>query len=295
MTSIEPIGKTLGATIAGIDLAVPLSQRDLGEIVVALGRFGLVRFPGQKLEPHQLAAFSAHFGQVQPAIGKASRFVVPGMPAVSVLSNIVENGHPIGSVDVGLAWHTDMVYNKVPGFANILYSLKVPHRDGLPRGGTLFSDLQLAYDNLPDAMKTKLENARGVYTGEEYQGGKSAGIAVMKPRVSHPLVMQHPISGKNVLYCDPSHVSFVDGVVDADAAEILDFIKGYLSAPEFQLPFHWTKGDVLIWDNLRTLHRAVVDYDDNEHRLLHRCQVLGDKVFDSGFVQSARSHAGVAA
>ena len=204
MIALEPLGESLGATMTGLDLAKPLDDRALGTIVVALGRFGLVRFPQQRIEARHLAAFAARFGEVQIARGRASKFVEPGLPEVSILSNIVEDGRNIGSVDIGTLWHTDMIYNKVPGFANILYALEVPHRDGRARGDTLFSDLQLAYDALPDDMKVTLEGAVGIYTGEEY-GGTSAGVAVSKPRLSHPLVMKHPISGRKALLRSDAH------------------------------------------------------------------------------------------
>ncbi|HWG03703.1 MAG TPA: TauD/TfdA family dioxygenase [Beijerinckiaceae bacterium] len=287
MASIEPIGTSLGATIRGIDLAEPLSDHDRGIVVLALGRYGLVRFPDQRLEARHLAAFAARFGEVQIARGRASKFVEPGLPEVSILSNIVENGQPIGSVDIGALWHTDMIYNSVPGFANVLYALEVPYREGQARGDTLFADLQLAYDSLPDGAKAKLEGVRGVYTGEEY-GGQSAGVPVSKPRLYHPLVMKHPISGRKVLYCDPMHIASVEGCPDGEGEAMARFLRDYVVEPRFQFAFRWARYDVLIWDNLRTLHRAVSDYSADEHRLIKRCQVLGDKVFDPDFIRSAQ-------
>jgi taurine dioxygenase len=294
MAPVEPIGASLGATIGGIDLARPLSDHDLSEVVVALGRFGVVRFPEQHIEARHLSAFAARFGAVQVARGRASKYIESGLPEVSILSNIVENGRNIGSPDIGTLWHTDMIYNEVPGFANVLYALKVPHRDGRARGDTLFTDLQLAYDELPHDIKTKLEGARGVYTGEEY-GGTSAGIAVSKPRLSHPLAFKHPISGRRVLYCDPMHIGFIEGLGEGESEPMIEFLKQYVVQPKFHFSFRWAERDVLMWDNLRTLHRAVQDYGENEHRLIKRCQVLGDKIFDPAFVEAAHRRASAAA
>src|SRR5436309_7174405 len=148
-------GQTLGATIAGLDLAQPLSQDEFDEVLRALGRFGAVRFPRQELTGRQLADFSARFGKLE--INVANAFQEPGHPEVMILSNIVENGKPIGARDAGQDWHTDMSYSATIALANALYALKVPRRGGEPLGGTEFANMHAAYDALSDALKTRLD------------------------------------------------------------------------------------------------------------------------------------------
>jgi len=108
VTAIEPSGQILGATVRGMDLAKPLSDADFGTLLQALGRHGVLRFPGQKLEAVELRDFSRRFGRIQATL--AGRHHEPGMPEVGYLSNIIENGEPIGITDAGQDWHTDMSY-----------------------------------------------------------------------------------------------------------------------------------------------------------------------------------------
>src|SRR3977135_3185009 len=148
-------GEILGATIEGLDLAQPLSDGDFDAVLRALGRFGVVRFPRQSLSGQQLADFSARFGRLE--INVANAFQEPGIPEVMILSNIVENGKPIGLADAGQDWHTDMSYSKTIAFANVLYGIKIPRRNGKPLGNTEFCSMHAAYEGLPHHLKISLE------------------------------------------------------------------------------------------------------------------------------------------
>src|SRR5260370_5489607 len=154
MLTIEPTA-VLAATARGIDLAQPLSERDLGRILVALGRLGVLRFPDQHLGLGELKRFSEQFGEIQ---GPATRGkdLAQEYPEIDILSNLKEDGQYIGSPDAGQDWHTDMTYREVPGFVNVLYGVRIPKRDGKPPGGTEFSNMHAAYDHLPAELKTRL-------------------------------------------------------------------------------------------------------------------------------------------
>src|SRR5437763_150307 len=149
MTATEPLGEHLGATVRGFDLSKPLSERAVAEILTAIGRFGLLRFPEQRLDPVMQRDFAAQFGRVPAIRGRLAGLTPPGVPEINILSNIVEDGRGIGATDAGIIWHTDMVHNQTPGFANVLYALKVPRRDGKTLGGTEFYNLQRAWETLP--------------------------------------------------------------------------------------------------------------------------------------------------
>jgi alpha-ketoglutarate-dependent taurine dioxygenase len=161
MTAIEPSGQILGATVRGMDLAKPLGDADFATILEGLGRHGVLRFPGQKLEAVQLRDFSRRFGQIQATL--TGRHHEPGMPEVGYLSNIIENGEPIGITDAGQDWHTDMSYNETIGFLNVLYAVKVPRRDGQVLGATMFANTQAAYEDLAPELKARLANARATH------------------------------------------------------------------------------------------------------------------------------------
>src|SRR6267143_5015585 len=155
MTAIEPSGQILGATVRGLDLAKPLSDVDFATILEALGRHGVLRFPAQKLEATELRDFSQRFGRIQATL--TGRHHEPGMAEVGYLSNIIENGEPIGITDAGQDWHTDMSYNPTIGFLNVLFAVKVPRRDGKVLGATCFVNTHAAYDDLPPEIKARLD------------------------------------------------------------------------------------------------------------------------------------------
>jgi taurine dioxygenase len=103
---LTPTNDTLGVNIEDIDLSQPLGRVEFGQILRALGDYGVLCFPRQTLDPMQLKAFSQHFGGLQASL--TGTYCEPGMPEVMILSNIVENGQPLGLADAGQDWHTDM-------------------------------------------------------------------------------------------------------------------------------------------------------------------------------------------
>ncbi len=153
MLTIEPTGAVLGATVRGVDLAQPLSRDDFGRILLGLGRYGVLRFPDQHLDLGALKRFSEQFGEIQGSATR-DRDNSREYPEIDILSNLKEDGKYIGSPDAGQDWHTDMTYRDVAGFVNVLYGIRVPHRDGKPLGGTEFSNMHAAYDDLPADIKT---------------------------------------------------------------------------------------------------------------------------------------------
>ena len=141
MINIRPTGDVLGATITGIDLSRAMSDVEFSTILQALGEHGVLRFPDQLLEPAALRDFSMRFGSIQASV--TGKFQDPHVPEVGILSNIVEDGKPIGIADAGQDWHTDMSYRDTMGFVNVLNAHKVPRRDGKPLGNTLFANTPL--------------------------------------------------------------------------------------------------------------------------------------------------------
>src|SRR6201989_3711126 len=167
MLTIEPTGAVLGATVRGVDLSAPLSDPDFGHILLALGQHGVLRCPDQHLDLGDVKRFSELFGEIQGNPIAASDQSRP-YPEVGILSNIKENGQYIGSPDAGQDWHTDMSYRDVMGFVNVLYGIRVPHRDGKPLGGTEFSNMCAAYDALPAELKTRFADATVTHNFEKF-------------------------------------------------------------------------------------------------------------------------------
>ena len=151
-----PSGRTLGAKIEDLDLSRPLEEGEVEDIVQALGRHGVVCFPRQVLTARQHKDFAARFGELEINVASGP-YQEPGIPEVMTLSNVVKDGKPIGLADAGQDWHTDMSYSKTIAFANVLYALQVPRRNGKVLGDNEFSSMHAAYDGLPDDLKKKLD------------------------------------------------------------------------------------------------------------------------------------------
>jgi taurine dioxygenase len=164
--NIKTTGQSLGATIEDLDLAQPLSDAEQGSVLDALGRYGVLRFPRQSLTGRQFADFSARFGTLE--VNVAGSYQEPGIPEVMILSNIVENGRPIGFADAGQGWHTDMSYSRTIAFANVLYGIRIPRRNGRPLGATEFSNMHAAYEGLPADLKRRLEGMTVLHDFEKF-------------------------------------------------------------------------------------------------------------------------------
>ena len=285
---IEPKGAGLGATIHDIDLSQPLSDADYETIEQALGRHGVVSFPGQRLTSEQLRNYASRFGKLE--INVANAFYDTGYPEVMILSNMKENGKPIGLSDAGQDWHTDMSYSKTIDFANVLYGIKIPHRDGEPLGNTEFCDMHAAYEDLPEDLKQELDGMTITHDFNKFwemmrreKGSPRPPLTEeqrqRKPPVSHPVFLVHPITGKKVLYANPGYSMRINELPEERSDAVLKFLFEHQLREKYRYRHRWQEGDVLMWDNMGTIHNAVADYTPEEHRLIKRCQVMADKYF----------------
>jgi taurine dioxygenase len=280
---ITPTGKTLGASITGIDLGNPLSDADLRTILRALGTHGVLCFPSQTFGVPEFAAFGHRFGDLE--INVANLFYESARPEVMILSNMKRDGKPLGLNDAGQGWHTDMSYSRDIALANVLHCQQVPHRHGKPLGETQFRNMHAAYDDLPDALKHKLEGRTATHDFAKFwdEMRKRPGSMrkpltpeqrAKKPAVSQPLFRRHPITGRWVLYANPGYTMFIDGMDPHESGEILDFLFRHQEREDYLYAHHWTQGDVLMWDNIGTVHNAVADYTADEPRYMRRVQVM---------------------
>src|SRR5882757_3528226 len=164
---VIPSGDALGARIEGLDLARPLQPPEVDGVLNALGKHGVVRFPQQKLTGRELADFSRQLGDLEINVGSAG-YQEPGVPEVMILSNIVEDGRPIGLADAGQGWHTDMSYSRTVAFANVLYGIRIPQRGGKPLGATQFCSMHAAYEGLPSNLKKDLKGKTILHDFEKF-------------------------------------------------------------------------------------------------------------------------------
>jgi taurine dioxygenase len=281
-------GATLGASIEGIDLARPLSQENYRVIEQALGRYGVVCFPRQSLDAADLKRFAQTFGTLE--VNVANLYHEPDMPEVMILSNIVENGKPIGLSDAGQDWHTDMSYSRTIAFSNVLYGIRIPMRDGKSLGNTEFCNMHAAYEGLPEDLKRELDGMTITHDFNKFwemmrreKGSTRPPLTEeqrrRKPPVSHPVFLVHPITGRKVLYANPGYSVRINELPQARSDEVLKFLFEHQLQEKYRYRHNWREGDVLMWDNMGTIHNAVADYRPDEPRLIKRCQVMADKYF----------------
>jgi taurine dioxygenase len=284
---VVPSGKILGATVEGLDVSSSLPEKEIQDLIQALGKHGVLRFPSQSLSGRQLRDFAARFGELEINVASGA-YQEPGVPEVMILSNIVENGRPIGLADAGQDWHTDMSYSKTIAFANVLYGLKIPRRGGKALGNTEFSSMRAAYEDLPADLKKRLEGKTVLHDFNKFwemmrseKGSKrpplTAAQRKRKPPVSHPIFLTHPISGRKVLYANPGYSVRINELPRKESDETLEFLFEHQLKPEYRYSFEWSEGDVLMWEDFGTIHNAVADYGPDEPRLVKRCQVMATR------------------
>jgi taurine dioxygenase len=282
-----PSGRTLGAKIEGLDLSRTLEDGEVEGIIQALGRYGVVCFPRQILTARQHKDFAARFGELEINVASGP-YQEPGIPEVMTLSNIVQDGKPIGLADAGQDWHTDMSYSKTIAFANVLYALQVPRRNGEVLGDTEFSSMHAAYDGLPDDLKRRLDGMTVLHDFNKFwemmrreKGSKRPPLTEAqrkaKPPVSHPIFLTHPITGRKVLYANPGYSMRINELPQKESDEILAFLFEHQLKPEYRYRHQWSEGDLLMWENFGTIHNAIADYGPDEHRLVKRCQVMATR------------------
>jgi taurine dioxygenase len=283
---IHPTGKALGATIEGIDLAQALSDPAFKQILRALGEYGVLCFPKQRLATQQFVRFGRTFGELE--INVANQFHEPGFPEVMVLSNMTAGGKPLGLADAGQGWHTDMSYSKEIALANVLYAVRVPMRDGRPLGDTQFRNMHAAYEDLPAEVKQRLKERTATHDFAKFwdmmrarPGSQRTPLTreqrAKKPPVSQPIFRTHPITGRTVLYCNPGYATRIDGMADGESAELLQFLFAHQEQDKYFYAHQWTEGDVLMWDNIGTVHNALADYGADEPRYMRRLQIMATK------------------
>ncbi|HEY1241974.1 MAG TPA: TauD/TfdA family dioxygenase [Bryobacteraceae bacterium] len=268
----------LGAEINGLDLR-NISDPDFTRIHGSWLDHQVLLFHNQCLTDDDLIRFSRRFGALDWApVQETGRRFVEGHPEIYVVSNVMENGVPIGSLGAGEAvWHTDMSYLEIPPKASMLYALETP-----PEGGnTYFCDMYAAYESLPGALRERISGLTlkhdATYNSGGYvrQGMNAVDDAVNSPGIYHPLVLTHPETGRRALYLGRRRNAYIGGLSLADSEALLDELWTSATLDEFTWCHQWRPGDLVLWDNRCTMHRRD-SFDSSLRRILHRTQIKGE-------------------
>jgi taurine dioxygenase len=280
--SIKNLDAPLGAQIDGVDVSKPLPQTDVDMIESAWRERLVVVFHGQNLEDPQLIAFSKNFGELDPP--GPNPYGEPfnkAHPELNVISNVVENGKPIGNLGDGEAvWHADMTYVDVPPKAAILHALEVPPAEA--GGNTYFANMFEAYETLPADMKKAADGRIAVHDASRNSAGllrrgyKEVTDVRQTPGAHHPLVRTEPKSGRKALFLGRRPNAYVLGLEVAESEALLDALWAHATQPRFVMCHEWKVGDLLMWNNLSVLHRRD-PFDPKTRRVMHRSQIKGNE------------------
>lgn len=274
---IIPSGQALGAEIRNLDLR-NLSDSEFDSIHDAWLNHLVVLLRAQQLTDEDLIRFSRRLGNLDWApVQETGRRFVEGHPEIYVVSNVIENGVPIGSLGAGEAvWHTDMSYLETPPKASLLYALEVPRAGG----NTYFCNMYLAYEHLPASLKRRASGLQvkhdGTYNSGGYvrQGLTAVNDPVTSPGAYHPLVVTHPETGRRALYLGRRRNAYLGGLSLIESEALLDELWSYATRDEIVWHNEWQAGDVVLWDNRCTMHRRD-PFDPQSRRILHRTQIQG--------------------
>jgi len=278
MIAARRTGSTMGAEVTGIDLSHAMDDATFQQILGMFLEHKVLVFRGQKVTAPQFLAWANRFGRPEPHV--LDQFHHADYPDILILSNVVKDGKPVGLADGGTYWHSDYSYLEIPARATTLYSIQVPKLGG----DTLFADQVAAYDDLPQAMKGRIDGLVAIhhygnrddmdlasrtkaYPPDERQKAER-GIAFLH----HPLARRHPLTGRKALYAVSGTSLGIVGMPEDEALALLRELAAHSTQPKYQFKVRYGVGDVVIWDNAAVLHSATLT-DPADARTLWRITI----------------------
>jgi taurine dioxygenase len=276
MITRHKLSPGFGIAVRGADLSRPFDDAAFREIEQAFFDGQVLAIKGQRLEPAQFLAFARRFGKPEPHV--IDQFHLAGNPDILILSNRVQDGKPVGLADAGTYFHTDYSYLDVPARVTMLYSIETP-REG---GNTQFANMYAAYDDLPAAMKRRIDGLVALHhygnrddVNEESRTAASKLTGTQKEKmnwVRHRLVRTHYGTGRKALYAVSGSSFGIEGMPDDEAVALLDELKEHALQEKYRYSHRYEVGDVVLWDDLATLHSATLT-DPSQPRTLWRITV----------------------
>jgi taurine dioxygenase len=273
---VVPLSKYIGAEIRGLDLREKPDDDTVKAIYQAWLDHLVLIFPEQKLEQEDLIRATGFFGQ----IGKLSRppkYFPKGydrlLPGIMMISNIRENGEPIGALPDGeMMFHHDMIHAEVPSKATLLYAVEIPSAGG----NTLFASGYAAYDTLDPAIRSRLEGKKALhhYNYGSTIRGDSRGTEAFAEQ-AHPVFRTHEDSGRKAVYVNRLMTVRVLDMAQDESERLLGAVYDHGEKREFVYEHVWRVGDLLLWDNRCSSH-ARTDFPSTERRLMFRTTVEGN-------------------
>lgn len=283
--AISPLGDRFAAEVSGIDLSGAIDEAGVAAIWHAIDEYAVLVFRDQSLSDAGLRDFAARFGPLE--IGRAA--ARPGrrrlaIPQIGDISNLDEDHRVRDLFDRrrldslgNRLWHTDASYMPVPVVLGMLHAVALPPPSPFGNGETEFADMRAAYDALPDATKTAINDLvveHDVFWSRAQVGFTDFPQAEKDRYKPSPqrLVRTHPGSKRKTLYLS-AHGSHVVGWPVADGRLLLIDLTAHATRERFVYRHEWRIGDLVIWDNRCTMHRGR-PHDETKPRDLRRATTL---------------------
>jgi taurine dioxygenase len=272
MIEVRRLGPKIGAAVHGVDVKT-LDDAGFAAIYRAWLDANVLVVPDQELDIDDFLRYSRRFGLVHPHPSKMTRH--PDHAEITVLG--INKFGADGALDMAIYrrgaedWHTDGAYDAEPFKATQLYALAIPSRGG----DTLFASMYAAYDALPPSLKQRLDGRRGAFT----YGGRRKATALLNAEdrewtpVWHPIVRTHPETGRKALYFDPGKIVRIDGFGEGESDALIEELTERMIQPDAQYRHAWRRGDIVIWDNRCSYHKAAADYPPEEDRIHWRVSI----------------------
>ncbi|MFL5254488.1 MAG: TauD/TfdA dioxygenase family protein [Rhodopila sp.] len=272
MVQIRKMGPQIGVEVSGVDLRT-MDEATWNTIYQAWLDHNVLVVTGQELTLRQFLDHSRRFGPVSPHPSKSTRH--PELPEITMLG--INKFNTDGSLNKAIyrrgaeGWHTDGAYDEIPLKATQLYALAIPDRGG----DTLFASGYAAYEAMPQRLKDRLEGVFGAFT----YGGRTKSQALLNPEdrdrppAMHRIIRTHPETGRRSLYFDPGKILYIDDFEQAESDGIIGELTALMIQPDGDYRHKWRVGDVVIWDNRCSYHKAAGDYPPEQDRIHWRTSI----------------------
>jgi taurine dioxygenase len=273
---VVPLTRHIGAEIRGINLRDDLDPGAVKAIREAWLAHLVLVFRGQKFDQEALVRATGYFGEIGP-LSRPRKYFPKGyanlLPNIMLISNIRENGEPIGALPDGeMNFHHDMIHSEMPHNGTLLYSVEVPTHGG----DTLFASGYAAYDTLDPAVRAALEGRKALNHfnyGTTVRGDTSKAVKAFSEAV-HPVFRTHDETGRKAVYVDRLMTMKIVDMETEESDRLLNAVFDHAEKPEFVYRHVWDVGDLLVWDNRCSSH-AREDFPSDQRRLLLRTTVMG--------------------
>lgn len=267
---VKPLTGGIGAEIFGADVT------DAGQfdaLMTAFTEHAVIVIRDQKITPGEQIAFARRIGGIN-----INRFFacVEGHPEIAMVLKEPDQERAIGE-----RWHTDHSYDQAPAMCSMLHAIETPEVGG----DTVFASMYSSFEALSEGLKTTLRGMKAWHSSRHVFGkaressetnktGRIGNADQATQDSLHPVVIRHPLSGRDALYVNPEFTVNFDGWSPEESRALIAYLESHCTKPEFTCRVRWRPGDITIWDNRATWHKAVNDYS-GQRRLMHRITIEG--------------------